>query len=77
MNKTFKRTKILATVGPAVDSQETIREMVKGGVNGYRLNFSHGDSEERDEFFNDSVYGYESIIKLYMGLKGVVDNANS
>lgn len=48
MSKLFKRTKILATVGPAVDNQETIREMVKGGVNGYRLNFSHGYAEERE-----------------------------
>ena len=48
MSRLFKRTKILATVGPAVDSQEMINEMVRGGVNGYRLNFSHGDSEQRD-----------------------------
>jgi pyruvate kinase len=48
MSKLFKRTKILATVGPAVDNQETVREMVKGGVNGYRLNFSHGTAEERE-----------------------------
>jgi pyruvate kinase len=48
MSKFFKRTKILATVGPPVDSQEQINEMLRLGVNGFRLNFSHGDYEERD-----------------------------
>ena len=47
--KLFKRTKILATVGPATFSEEKIREMVYAGVNGFRLNFSHGSFEERDE----------------------------
>lgn len=42
----LKRTKILATVGPATDNYETIYKMVKTGVNGFRLNFSHGTHEE-------------------------------
>jgi pyruvate kinase len=37
-----KLTKILATVGPASDSQECIENMIKAGVNVFRLNFSHG-----------------------------------
>lgn len=45
----FKNTKILATVGPATDSYETILKMIKAGVNGFRLNFSHGDYEERKQ----------------------------
>lgn len=47
-NKLFKRTKILATVGPAVFSEEKIKQMVYAGVNGFRLNFSHGTYDERD-----------------------------
>ena len=47
--KLFKRTKILATVGPACFSEEKLREMVYAGVNGFRLNFSHGTYDERDE----------------------------
>lgn len=39
-------TKILATVGPAVDSKEKIHELVKAGANAFRLNFSHGEPEE-------------------------------
>lgn len=37
-----KRTKILATVGPASESLETIIELICAGVNVFRLNFSHG-----------------------------------
>lgn len=43
----FKHTKILATIGPATDSYEMILEMIQAGVNGFRLNFSHGTYEER------------------------------
>ncbi len=46
LNK-FKRTKIIATVGPATDSYELILELVKSGANGMRFNFSHGTHEER------------------------------
>ena len=48
MNSTiFKRTKILATVGPATMSEEKIFQLAEAGVNGFRLNFSHGDAEAR------------------------------
>lgn len=43
------RTKILATVGPATNSYESIRAMISAGVEGFRLNFSHGTHEEREE----------------------------
>lgn len=44
----FKRTKIIATIGPATDSYEQIRALIAAGVNGVRLNFSHGTNEDRD-----------------------------
>ncbi len=47
MSKLFKRTKILATIGPAVDSAEQIEDIIMAGVNGCRLNCSHGSNEER------------------------------
>ncbi|HQS67439.1 MAG TPA: pyruvate kinase [Sulfuricurvum sp.] len=40
-----KRTKILATVGPASESVETLSGMIRAGVNVFRLNFSHGTHE--------------------------------
>lgn len=44
-----KHTKIIATVGPASNSYETILQLVKNGANGIRLNFSHGTEEERSQ----------------------------
>lgn len=44
----FKRTKILATLGPATDSPEMVDKLLAAGVNGIRLNFSHGSHEERE-----------------------------
>ena len=41
-----KRTKILATIGPASDSIEMIEKLMWAGVNVFRLNFSHGTHEE-------------------------------
>lgn len=45
----YKRTKIIATVGPATNSYEAIRQLIKNGANGLRLNFSHGNYEERTQ----------------------------
>ena len=46
LNK-LKRTKIIATIGPATDSYEAILGLIQAGTNGLRLNFSHGTNEER------------------------------
>ncbi len=45
----YKRTKIVATVGPSSDSYEAVREMIESGANGLRLNFSHGTHEEHGQ----------------------------
>ncbi|MBS1743993.1 MAG: pyruvate kinase [Bacteroidetes bacterium] len=42
-----KRTKIVATVGPACDTYEGLLGLVKAGVNVFRLNFSHGTHEDK------------------------------
>ena len=41
----IKRTKIVATVGPACDTYDKLLDLVKAGVNVFRLNFSHGSHE--------------------------------
>jgi pyruvate kinase len=45
----YKRTKIIATVGPATNSYEAIKQLIENGANGLRLNFSHGTNAERDQ----------------------------
>ncbi len=47
--QTLKRTKIIATVGPATHSYEKIHGLIESGANGLRLNFSHGSNEDRDQ----------------------------
>jgi pyruvate kinase len=42
----FKKTKIIATLGPATGTAEKIAELIKAGANGIRLNLSHGTHEE-------------------------------
>jgi pyruvate kinase len=46
-NHSIKRTKIVATVGPACDNYDSMVELVKAGVNVFRLNFSHGSHEDK------------------------------
>ncbi|HEV2832291.1 MAG TPA: pyruvate kinase, partial [Hanamia sp.] len=43
----IKRTKIVATLGPACDNYDSMVELVKAGVNVFRLNFSHGTQEDK------------------------------
>ena len=50
-SKFFKRTKIVATIGPAVDSPEGIQSLIDAGVNIFRLNTSHGTMEDHVEKF--------------------------
>ena len=48
-----KRTKILATLGPASHEIEIIEELIKAGANMFRLNFSHGSHEYHLETLNN------------------------
>ncbi|ABM72202.1 Pyruvate kinase [Prochlorococcus marinus str. MIT 9515] len=44
-----RRTKIVATIGPATQSEEVITDLIKAGVTTFRLNFSHGDHKDHEE----------------------------
>ena len=43
----MKKTKIIASIGPASNNVETLRSMMINGVNVARINFSHATLEER------------------------------
>ncbi len=42
----MRRTKILATFGPAIDSDNAIRRLISAGVNLFRVNCSHGETDD-------------------------------
>src|SRR5262245_13404116 len=45
----MRKTKIVATLGPASDSDETIERLIAAGVDVFRLNFSHGTRDRHGE----------------------------
>ena len=46
MTKNRKRTKIVATLGPACGTKEIMESMMESGVNVFRVNFSHADYDD-------------------------------
>ncbi|QYJ68873.1 pyruvate kinase [Flavobacterium litorale] len=64
---TRKKTKVVATLGPACSTKETIKAMIDAGVNVFRINFSHADYTDVTErikiirALNDE-YGYNTSI---------------
>lgn len=48
----MKKTKIVATIGPASESEEVLKKMIINGVNVFRLNFSHGTHEYHSKNLN-------------------------
>lgn len=69
----FKRTKIIATIGPATDSYESILALIKAGANGIRLNFSHGNYEERVQqikWIRKAAKAYGKPVAIIQDLQG-------
>lgn len=79
INAMFHRTKIVATVGPASSTYETLYALAEAGVNVFRLNFSHGSHEGKldviqkirkinnDNHFNLAILGDLQGPKLRVG----------
>ena len=60
---TTKRTKIVATLGPATATKEKIKEIIKLGVNVVRINFSHGTHES-----NGQLIDYVKELRQELGI---------
>ena len=48
----FNRTKIIATVGPASNTKPKLKALINAGADVFRLNFSHGDHEDKLQIIN-------------------------
>ncbi|MDR2050554.1 MAG: pyruvate kinase [Deltaproteobacteria bacterium] len=57
------KTKIIATVGPACDSPEKMKELINSGVSIFRLNFSHGDSRQFKDIV-DNIRALETELQI-------------
>ena len=67
MKITLKKTKIVATLGPACKSKTVIHSLIKSGVNVFRINFSHAKNEEIISYLDiirklNSKYNYNVAI---------------
>lgn len=63
----MKKTRIVATVGPASDSKENMKKIVEAGVNVFRLNFSHG-THESHQLIIDKAKEVREEIKRPLGI---------
>jgi pyruvate kinase len=68
-----KKVKILATLGPAINGIDDIRQLVESGVNLFRLNFSHGehaDHAQRYQWVREVEQRLNTPIGILMDLQG-------
>jgi pyruvate kinase len=63
----IRRTKIVATIGPASDSDNLIAKLIGAGVNVFRLNFSHGTTEQHVRVA-ERIRKQASIAGHYVGI---------
>ena len=64
-----RKTKIIATVGPSVDSKNKIHELIDSGADVIRLNFSHGSYEDHKNIV-DWVRDYPKSIAIMQDIQG-------
>ena len=62
-----RRTKIVATIGPATESPQAIAELIKAGATTFRLNFSHGDHKEH-AFRIETIRKVSREIGVHIGI---------
>ena len=70
---TMRKTKIIATLGPATDDRETMRGLIEAGMNVARFNFSHGshdDIKKRLEIFRSVCTELKANVAALADTKG-------
>jgi len=70
----FRKTKIIATVGPACDDVDTLTNMIQSGMNVARLNLSHGTFEEhgaRVERIREAARAAGSRVAIMIDTRGI------
>jgi len=67
MDKFYKKTKIVATLGPATSTYESIKALMLNGANVFRLNTSHGTIEDHQEKF-DLVRKISRDLKIHTAI---------
>jgi pyruvate kinase len=73
MDLLTRRTKIVATIGPASSSKETLKEMIEAGMNVARLNFSHGSYDDHARMISllrEVSVEHDNPITLLQDLQG-------
>ena len=48
----MRRTRIVATIGPACDDYETLKSLLEAGVDVCRFNYSHGEPEDKTDLYH-------------------------
>ena len=69
----MRRTKIVATMGPATDTPESVEEMLAAGVDVVRMNFSHGEAEDhikRAQMVRDAAERLGKTVAILGDLQG-------
>jgi pyruvate kinase len=70
----IRKTKLVATLGPACDAPEQLADLIRGGMNVARLNFSHGSHEEhrkRLEALRQAAAEIDANVAVMLDTKGV------
>ena len=67
--QTHHKTKIVATVGPACETYDQLKNLVIAGVNVFRLNFSHGTHEDKKKII-DNIRGINKELNCIVAILG-------
>ena len=67
--QTHHKTKIVATVGPACETYDQLKNLVIAGVNVFRLNFSHGSHEDKKKII-DNIRGINKELNCSVAILG-------